>query len=40
MACCRIDKPLVDATGLRLVNFTRIETPGNNAVNGNNDVNW
>jgi hypothetical protein len=36
----RIDKPFLDAKGLRLENFTRIETPGNNAANGNNDVQW
>jgi hypothetical protein len=36
----RIDKPFLDATGRRLENFTRIETFGNNAGNGTNDVNW
>ena len=36
----RIDKPLLNAAGQRLENFTRIETFGNNAANGNNDVNW
>jgi hypothetical protein len=36
----RIDKPLLDAKGQRLENFTRIETPGSNAANGNNDVQW
>jgi hypothetical protein len=36
----RIDKPFQDAKGLRLENFTRIETPGNSAANGNNDVHW
>jgi hypothetical protein len=36
----RIDKPFLDAKGQRLENFTRIETPGNNAANGNNDVQW
>jgi hypothetical protein len=36
----RIDKPFLDAKGLRLENFTRIETPGNSAANGNNDVQW
>jgi len=36
----RVDKPLLDATGKRLENFTRVETFGNNAANGNNDVHW
>jgi hypothetical protein len=36
----RIDKPFQDAKGQRLENFTRIETIGNNAANGNNDVHW
>jgi hypothetical protein len=36
----RIDKPLLDAAGQRLENFTRVETFGDNAANGNNDVNW
>jgi hypothetical protein len=36
----RVDKPFLDATGKRLENFTRIETPGNNAANGLNDVQW
>ncbi len=36
----RIDKPFLDASGLRLENFTRVETFGNSAANGNNDVNW
>ncbi|CAD5370977.1 conserved exported hypothetical protein [Rubrivivax sp. A210] len=36
----RIDKPLLDAAGQRLENFTRVETFGNNAANGNNDVQW
>lgn len=36
----RIDKPFLNAAGLRLENFTRIETFGNNAANGNNDVQW
>lgn len=36
----RIDKPLLDAQGLRLENFTRVETFGNSANNGNNDVHW
>ncbi len=36
----RVDKPLLNAKGQRIENFTRIETFGNNAANGNNDVNW
>jgi hypothetical protein len=36
----RIDKPFQDARGHRLENFTRVETFGNNAANGNNDVHW
>jgi len=36
----RIDKPLLDAQGRRLENFTRLETFGDNQGNGNNDVNW
>jgi len=36
----RIDKPLFDAKGRRLENFTRLETFGDNAANGTNDVNW
>lgn len=36
----RIDKPLLDAQGRRLENFTRVETFGDNAQNGNNDVHW
>jgi hypothetical protein len=36
----RIDKPFLDATGKRLENFTRVQTPGNNAANGLNDVQW
>ena len=36
----RIDKPLQDAQGRRLENFTRVETQGDNAQNGNNDVHW
>lgn len=36
----RVDKPFLDAQGRRLENFTRVETFGNNAANGNNDVNW
>ena len=36
----RTDKPLLDAAGRRLENFTRLETFGNNPNNGNNDVQW
>ncbi|MFO0688648.1 MAG: hypothetical protein U0900_08065 [Myxococcota bacterium] len=36
----RVDRPLLDAAGRRLENFTRIETFGDNAGNGNNDVQW
>jgi hypothetical protein len=37
----RIDKPLLDAVGHRLQNFTRLETFGDHAPdNGNNDVQW
>jgi hypothetical protein len=36
----RIDKPFLDDKGRRLENFTRVETPGSNIANGNNDVQW
>jgi hypothetical protein len=36
----RVDKPFLDSAGGRLENFTRIETFGDNAANGTNDVNW
>jgi hypothetical protein len=36
----RVDKPFQDAKGLRLENFTRVETFGNSAANGTNDVQW
>ena len=36
----RVDKPFQDAQGRRLENFTRVETFGNSAANGNNDVQW
>jgi hypothetical protein len=36
----RLDKPFQDEQGRRLENFTRLETPGDNAQNGNNDVHW
>ncbi len=36
----RIDKPLVDDQGLRVETFTRVETFGDHAEGGTNDVNW
>jgi hypothetical protein len=36
----RVDKPFLDAQGRRLENFTRVETFGDNAANGLNDVQW
>ena len=36
----RVDKPFLNAAGQRLENFTRIETFGDNAGNGLNDVHW
>ena len=36
----RVDKPFLDASGRRLENFTRVETFGDNAGNGTNDVMW
>ncbi len=36
----RIDKPLLDSQGLRVENFTRVETFGDHAEGGTNDVNW
>jgi hypothetical protein len=36
----RIDKPLLDAQGRRLENFTRVETFGDDAANGTNDAHW
>jgi hypothetical protein len=36
----RIDKPLLDAAGNRIENFTRLETPGDNAQSGDNDAQW
>jgi hypothetical protein len=36
----RVDKPFQDVQGRRLENFTRVETFGDNAANGNNDVQW
>jgi hypothetical protein len=35
-----VDKPLLDKDGKRLENFTRVETFGDNAANGLNDVHW
>jgi hypothetical protein len=36
----RVDKPLLDAQGRRVENFTRVETFGDHQENGTNDVNW
>jgi hypothetical protein len=36
----RVDRPLLDSQGRRLENFTRLETFGDNAANGVNDVQW
>jgi hypothetical protein len=36
----RVDKPFLDAAGRRIENFTRVETFGNSAAFGNNDVHW
>lgn len=36
----RVDKPFLNTVGQRLENFTRVETFGDNAPNGNNDVQW
>jgi len=36
----RIDRPMVNTHGVRLENFTRLETFGDHAENGTNDVNW
>ena len=36
----RIDKPLLDPSGVRLQNFTRVETFGDHAEGGNTDVQW
>jgi len=36
----RIDKPLLDSKGLRIENFTRVETFGDNQAQGTNDVHW
>jgi hypothetical protein len=36
----RIDKPLLDAAGRRVQNFTRVETFGDHQENNDNDVQW
>lgn len=36
----RVDKPLLDTQGFRVSNFTRVETFGDHAEAGTNDVNW
>jgi hypothetical protein len=36
----RVDKPLLDSQGRRLENFTRVETFGDHAETGINDVQW
>jgi hypothetical protein len=36
----RVDKPFLNDKGQRLENFVRVETFGDNAQNGNNDVQW
>lgn len=36
----RVDRPLLDAQGRRLENFTRVETFGDDQANGLNDVHW
>lgn len=36
----RVDKPLLDAQGRRLENFTRVETFGDHQENGTNDAQW
>jgi hypothetical protein len=36
----RIDRPLQDSKGQRIENFVRVETFGDNAANGTNDVQW
>jgi hypothetical protein len=36
----RLDKPFLNAAGQRLETFTRVETFGDNAATGNNDVQW
>ena len=36
----RVDKPFQTADGLRIENFTRVNTFGSHAAQGNNDVQW
>ena len=36
----RVYTRLIDMVGTRLENFTRVETFGDNAANGLNDVHW
>jgi hypothetical protein len=36
----RIDKPLLDRQGFHVSNVTRVETIGDHAEVGTNDVNW
>ncbi len=36
----RVDKPLLNASGARLENFTRLETFGDHQENGVNDMHW
>src|SRR5262249_19347130 len=36
----RIDKPLLDSSGRRIENFTRVETFGDNQGMGTQDVQW
>jgi hypothetical protein len=36
----RVDKPLLGADGARISTFTRVETFGDHAESGTNDVNW
>jgi hypothetical protein len=36
----RVDKPLLNPSGQRLENFTRVETFGDHQENNDNDVNW
>jgi hypothetical protein len=36
----RVDKPFLDRNGNRVEQFTRVETPGNNAQSESNDVQW
>jgi hypothetical protein len=36
----RVDKPLLDSQSARVENFTCVETIGDHAEAGTNDVNW